>query len=210
MPSAWPHPQPCARKVKAHKHSHHRLAGHSGIPCAMVLRFPSCSSRGPGFLAPVITRIVTTQLGISVGMPEPHDFAVRIEIVRPRAKTRAAIQGVHRIPRSTFVTIAKRPSCERGTARIMLRIFGRAKRYSETQKQPGATRWHDGQFAQGAQAFAACAHLGPSSSRRASREAESGYLTGPAPCVEAVCSAYRFGAVRWTRLNALPNALSEA
>jgi hypothetical protein len=43
-----------------------------------------------------------------------------------------------------------------------------------------------------------------------SREAESGYLTGPAPCVEAVCSAYRFGAVRWTRLNALPNALSEA
>jgi hypothetical protein len=28
---------------------------HSGIPCAMVLRFPSCSSRGPGFLAPVVS-----------------------------------------------------------------------------------------------------------------------------------------------------------
>jgi len=26
MPGAWPHPQPCVRKVKAHKHSHHRLA----------------------------------------------------------------------------------------------------------------------------------------------------------------------------------------
>jgi hypothetical protein len=25
-----------------------------GIPRAMVLRFPSCSSRGPGFLAPVV------------------------------------------------------------------------------------------------------------------------------------------------------------
>ena len=122
-------------------------------------------------------------------------------------ETRAAIQGVHRIPRSTFVTIAKRPSCERRTARILLLIFGRVKRYSEKRKQPGATCWHDGQFAHGAQAFAACAHLGPSSSLRASREAES---DGPAPCVEAVCSAYRFGAVRWTRLNALPNALSEA
>jgi hypothetical protein len=42
-------------------------------------------------------------------MPEPHDFSVRIGIVRPHAP-RAATQGVHRIPRSTFVTIAKRPS----------------------------------------------------------------------------------------------------
>jgi hypothetical protein len=39
----------------------------------------------------------------------PHDFAVRVEIVRRRGK-RAATQHVHRIPRPTFVTIAKRPS----------------------------------------------------------------------------------------------------
>jgi hypothetical protein len=200
------HGPPAIRKAGG---SHHRF---SQIRHSLRNGFNGVLRALPGdraFLPPSFARL-SCELGISVGMPEPHDFAVRIEIVRPRAKTRAAIQGVHRIPRSTFVTIAKRPSCERGTARIMLRIFGRAKRYSETQKQPGATRWHDGQFAQGAQAFAACAHLGPSSSRRASREAESGYLTGPAPCVEAVCSAYRFGAVRWTRLNALPNALSEA
>jgi hypothetical protein len=27
---------------------------HSGIPCAMVLRFPSCSPRRPGFVVTVI------------------------------------------------------------------------------------------------------------------------------------------------------------
>ena len=45
------------------------------------------------------------QLGISVGIPGPHDFAVRgfdvfvLDVAR-----------VHRIPHPTFVTIAKRPS----------------------------------------------------------------------------------------------------
>jgi hypothetical protein len=62
----------------------------------------------------------------------PHDFAVRVEIVRRRGK-RAATQHVHRIPRPTFVTIAKRPSSERGTGRIMLLIFGKVKRVSENQ-----------------------------------------------------------------------------
>jgi hypothetical protein len=98
MPSAWPHPQPCARKVKAHKHSHHRLAGHSGIPCAMVLRFPSCSSRGPGFLAPVIGAMRSIrQLDASVGAPEPHDFAVRDSTAR-LAVLHASIAS--RVPRS--------------------------------------------------------------------------------------------------------------
>src|SRR5215467_15023198 len=42
----------------------------------------------------------------SVGAPGPHDFAVRDNIIR------LVTRRVHRIPRPTFVTIAKRPSCE--------------------------------------------------------------------------------------------------
>ena len=44
---------PCA-KVKSTRVSHHRSAKQSGIPCAMVLRFPSCSPRRPGFVVSVI------------------------------------------------------------------------------------------------------------------------------------------------------------
>jgi len=36
------------------------------------------SPRGPGFLAPVIPRLVTARLDTSVGVSGPHDFAVRI------------------------------------------------------------------------------------------------------------------------------------
>jgi hypothetical protein len=58
---------------------------HDGIPCAMVLRFPSRSSRGPGFLAPVIGAMDEhrRQLSASVGAPEPHDFAVCGKRSRP-------------------------------------------------------------------------------------------------------------------------------
>jgi hypothetical protein len=38
-------------------------------------------------------------------MPEPHDFAVRLQM-----RSSSRIESVHRLPRSTFVTIAKRPS----------------------------------------------------------------------------------------------------
>jgi hypothetical protein len=47
----------------------------------MVSRFPSRSSRGPGFLAPVVREIVH-ELDTSVGAPEPHDFAVRDSTAR--------------------------------------------------------------------------------------------------------------------------------
>jgi hypothetical protein len=50
------------------------------------------------------------ELGLSVGRPGPHAFAVRTSIVRPHANARFRFRYVHRIPRSTFVTIAKRPS----------------------------------------------------------------------------------------------------
>jgi hypothetical protein len=51
------------------------------------------------------------QLDASVGASGPHDFAVR--------KISAfvnALPHIHRIPYPTFVTIAKRPSSEDGTA----------------------------------------------------------------------------------------------
>jgi hypothetical protein len=53
--------------------------------------------------------ISVAKLSASVGAPGPHDFAVRKNIARPR-EDRASMLCVHRIPRPTFVTIAKRPS----------------------------------------------------------------------------------------------------
>ena len=58
------------------------------------------------------------ELGTSQGVPGPHDFAVRISTARQQNFR------VHRIPRPTSVTIAKRPSCERGTAGMMIVIWG--------------------------------------------------------------------------------------
>jgi hypothetical protein len=84
--------------------------GSTGIPCAMVLRFLSCSSRGPGFVAPVVRRM-THDLDASVGAPEPHDFAVRAGIARPAMPARPP----HFFP--TSVTVAKRPSCGEETGR---------------------------------------------------------------------------------------------
>jgi hypothetical protein len=63
----------------------------AGIPCAMVLTVSFVLSRGPGFIASVIARFVTAQLGASVGAPGPHDFAVRVGIVRPRTQGTRAI-----------------------------------------------------------------------------------------------------------------------
>src|SRR5215475_7820908 len=72
------------------------------------------SPQEPGFLAPV-ARSSLCALDTSVGVSGPRDFAVRISGVRPH-DYRARRQHVHRIPLSTFVTIAKRPSGESRTA----------------------------------------------------------------------------------------------
>jgi hypothetical protein len=50
----------------------------------------------------------------SVEASGPHDFAVRF-----RHAFVFRIESVHRIPRPTFVTIAKRPSSGHGTAGFM-------------------------------------------------------------------------------------------
>jgi hypothetical protein len=71
------------RAIKKHGEGTTGSAGSSGIPCAMVLRLIACSPRGPGFLAPVVARIVIAQLSASVGAPGPHAFAVRVHCARP-------------------------------------------------------------------------------------------------------------------------------
>ena len=58
----------------------------------------------------------STKLDTSVGVSGPHDFAVRLSVVRQRHR------HVHRIPHPTFVTTAKRPSYERGMAWV-LKVF---------------------------------------------------------------------------------------
>jgi hypothetical protein len=94
----WPHPQPCVRSRKAHKHSHHRLAetfrhslrdGFNGFLRAL-----------PGdraFLPPSPARSSIRKLDISVGIPGPHDFAVRFAR-RPSCAPKASIAS--RVPRS--------------------------------------------------------------------------------------------------------------
>jgi hypothetical protein len=57
----------------------------------------------------------STKLDTSVGVSGPHDFAVRVSIVRPHTFV-CRHRRVHRIPHPTFVTTAKRPSYERGMA----------------------------------------------------------------------------------------------
>src|ERR1035438_7059049 len=74
------------------------------------------------------------QLDASVGASGPHDFAVRNNAARLASPSRPS----H--PASTFVTIAKRPSCESGTRGRLPLIWG-CDQYS-----PAAAHWHDGQI----------------------------------------------------------------
>ena len=82
--------------------------------------FYTVASRGPGFLAPV-ARELLHELGASVGAPEPHDFAVRGQLIR-LVRCR-----VHRIPRPTSVTTAKRPSFRCGTGFALLLFLANEK-----------------------------------------------------------------------------------
>ena len=64
----------------------------------------------------------STKLDTSVGVSGPHDFAVRFSVVRPHTCMCRHI-SVHRIPHPTFVTTAKRPSYERGMARVLMMLL---------------------------------------------------------------------------------------
>jgi len=154
-------PQPMARQQKE------KLAADttgpaepSGIPCAMVLTFMARSPQEPGFLAPVARKIISRELGLSVGRPGPHAFASAsapfVRTNEPRASPRRPSH-----PRSTYRDDRpKRPSLvERGMARIMLLIYGRVKPDFENQNQ-----WHCDRMARRAiPAWHACTNCPPCS-----------------------------------------------
>jgi hypothetical protein len=75
------HGPPATKKAGG---SHHRFGRTFDLPCAMVLTVSFALSLGTGLSCPIAARIVSAQLGISVGMPGPHDFAIRDCLIRPR------------------------------------------------------------------------------------------------------------------------------
>ena len=75
-----------------------------GIPRAMVLTVSFVISSVIGLYCHRHRWNCFRQLDASVEASGPHDFAVRLSAVRQQHL------GVHRIPRPTSVTIAKRPS----------------------------------------------------------------------------------------------------
>ena len=94
-----------------------------GIPRAMVYGLYRALPGEPGFLATVTPeKLASQELDTSVGVSGPHDFAVRQGIVRPHTCV-CRHRRVHRIPHPTSVTTAKRPSCERGMARVLLMLL---------------------------------------------------------------------------------------
>ena len=98
--------------------------GQSGLPCATVLTLMACSPREPGLIAPVITRLVTARLDLSVGRPGPHAFpSASAPFVRTKKPRASPTRPSH--PASRFLTIAIRPSCRGGTPRRMHLIWGR-------------------------------------------------------------------------------------
>jgi hypothetical protein len=102
---------PMVRVQKKSTRQNHRYRRISGLPCAMVLRLIRDLPGDHAWLPPSPVRRLKRlhDLSACIGAPGPHDFAVRNHIAR------LVMCRVHRIPRSTSVTTAKRPSCEHGT-----------------------------------------------------------------------------------------------
>jgi hypothetical protein len=109
------HGPPATKKAGGSHHGFSQINRHSPRNGFNGVVLPGDRTGDRAFLPPSSARSSSRQLGISVGMPGPHDFAVRNDISRPH-KDCALNHRVHRIPLSTLVTIAKRPSCESRTA----------------------------------------------------------------------------------------------
>jgi len=112
------------RAIKKHGEGTTGAAESSGIPCAM--------GYGLYVVSPVTGLSChrhsrsSRELSLSVGRPEPYDFAVRISAVRPHDKSCASpMRPSH--PASRVVTIAHTPLLPRRDARIMLLIWGRSQ-----------------------------------------------------------------------------------
>jgi hypothetical protein len=126
---------------KAYERSRHRFAEtfrHS-LRDGFTVSFVLAPETGLCCLRPRCDAKHRHQVDISIGISGRHDFAVRL------ARARPSRQAVHRIPRPTFVTTAKRPSFGHETRRILPVICPSAQRH-ET-----AANWHDGQISPSAQ-----------------------------------------------------------
>ncbi len=149
------------------------------------LRLTPCSPRCTGLFGHRRPRDAKhhREFSISIGMPGPHGLAVRRIASRLRA-IRASRRDVHRIPRPTFVTIAKRPSFEHGTRRGDI-DFG--KNESEMFLREGLDRWN---WVEAAREISFCAHATcrrrETSSRALSMKIEIDLPVGSAPRVLAV------------------------
>ena len=104
MPVLRSHPQSCVRMKKAHKQSHHRHAERSDIPCATVYGLLRALPGDRALLPPSLRRTIPPNLTPASGRQD--------HTTSPSASASFVFEAssVHRIPHSTFVTIAKRPS----------------------------------------------------------------------------------------------------
>jgi hypothetical protein len=121
MPGAGRARSLVCKSKKAHKHSHHGYAGNTrhsprngfngflrALPGDRACLPPSLAGINPANLTPASGR---------------QDHTTSPSAVKRASSLRA--KGVHRIPRSAFVTIAKRPSQRGGTAGDILLIWGK-------------------------------------------------------------------------------------
>src|SRR5689334_452576 len=115
----------------------------------MVLTLIARSPREPGLIAPVTAQLVTARLDLSVGRPGPHAFAsASAPFVRTKTSRASPMRPSH--PALNVRDDREAPLfIERGTARIMLLIYGNVKPVSENQNKPAAASCHDGQFSHG-------------------------------------------------------------
>src|SRR5207245_2125019 len=109
-----------------------------GIPRAMVLTVSFVLSPVTGLVCHRHQRSRLRELDASVGASGPHDFAVRVSAIRQRRRR------VHRIPRPTSVTIAKRPSEEAGPNRHIPVSTPPSSENSENQKSARGPLLRDG------------------------------------------------------------------
>jgi len=75
------HGPPATKKAGG---SHHRISQIIRHSLRDGLRAYTWSPRGPAFLPPSPASLSRCKLGLSTGRPGPHDFTVRVEIVRRR------------------------------------------------------------------------------------------------------------------------------
>jgi len=105
MPGAGRNPWPaCKQKAGG---SYHRFSQSSGIPCATVLQLIRDLPGDRAFLPPSSRLRSSARLVASVGATGPHDFAVRVGIVRPHARGHTRRRRGHRIPAPRIVTIGR-------------------------------------------------------------------------------------------------------